>query len=196
MRVPESSTAYFGLYLKSNVTVMAKILIIFSTTDGHTRKICNRLQQVIDKQNNQVTVISVDDAATIDLDSFDTIVIGASIRYGKHSPKIYEFIRENIRILDSKSNAFFSVNVVARKPDKNRPETNPYLKKFLKQITWQPKLVAVFAGKIDYQIYGSLDRFMIRLIMWITKGPTDPKTNIEFTNWNQVEEFGRLISEM
>lgn len=196
MRVPESSTAYFGLYLKSNVTVMAKILIIFSTTDGHTRKICNRLQQVIDKQNNQVTVISVDDAATIDLDSFDTIVIGASIRYGKHSPKIFEFIRENIRILDSKSNAFFSVNVVARKPDKNRPETNPYLKKFLKQITWQPKLVAVFAGKIDYQIYGSLDRFMIRLIMWITKGPTDPKTNIEFTNWNQVEEFGRLISEM
>lgn len=175
---------------------MAKILIIFSTTDGHTRKICNRLQQVIDKQNNQVTVISVDDAATIDLDSFDTIVIGASIRYGKHSPKIYEFIRENIRILDSKSNAFFSVNVVARKPDKNRPETNPYLKKFLKQITWQPNLVAVFAGKIDYQIYGSLDRFMIRLIMWITKGPTDPKTNIEFTNWNQVEEFGRLISEM
>jgi len=175
---------------------MAKILIIFSTTDGHTRKICNRLQQVIDNQNNQVTVISVDDASTIDLDSFDTIVIGASIRYGKHSPKIYAFIKEYSQILDSKSNAFFSVNVVARKPEKNRPETNPYLKKFLTQITWQPKLVAVFAGKIDYQIYGSLDRFMIRLIMWITKGPTDPKTNIEFTNWNQVEEFGRLISEM
>jgi len=176
--------------------MMAKILIIFSTTDGHTRKICNRLQQVIDNQNNQVTVISVDDASTIDLDSFDTIVIGASIRYGKHSPKIYAFIKEYSQILDSKSNAFFSVNVVARKPEKNRPETNPYLKKFLTQITWQPKLVAVFAGKIDYQIYGSLDRFMIRLIMWITKGPTDPKTNIEFTNWNQVEEFGRLISEM
>lgn len=196
MWVPESLTAYFGEYLKSNVTVMAKILIIFSTTDGHTRKICNRLQQVIDNRNNQVAVISVDDAGTIDLDSFDTIVIGASIRYGKHSPKVYEFIREYSQILDSKSNAFFSVNVVARKPEKNRPETNPYLKKFLKQISWQPKILAVFAGKIDYQKYGFLDRIMIRLIMWITKGPTDPKTNIEFTNWSQVEEFGRLISEM
>jgi menaquinone-dependent protoporphyrinogen oxidase len=194
--VPESLTAYFGEYLKSNVTVMAKILIIFSTTDGHTRKICNRLQQVIDNRNNQVAVISVDDAGTIDLDSFDTIVIGASIRYGKHSPKVYEFIREYSQILDSKSNAFFSVNVVARKPEKNRPETNPYLKKFLKQIPWQPKLVAVFAGKIDYQKYRFRDRFMIRLIMWMTKGPTDPETNIEFTNWNQVEEFGRVISEM
>jgi menaquinone-dependent protoporphyrinogen oxidase len=88
------------------------------------------------------------------------------------------------------------VNVVARKPEKNTPETNPYLKKFLKQIAWKPKTLAVFAGKIDYQKYKFRDRFMIRLIMWMTKGPTDPETNIEFTNWNQVEEFGRVISEM
>jgi len=34
------------------------------------------------------------------------------------------------------------------------------------------------------------------MIMWITKGPTDPKTNIEFTNWDQVNNFGQLISKM
>jgi menaquinone-dependent protoporphyrinogen oxidase len=175
---------------------MAKILIIFSTTDGHTRKICLRLQEVIENQGNQVTVISVDDVSGIDLNSYDKIVVGASIRYGKHSPKIYEFIKENMQILDAKSNAFFTVNVVARKAEKNTPETNPYLIKFLRQISWKPKKLAVFAGKIDYQKYSSLDRFMIRLIMWMTKGPTDPKANIEFTNWKQVEEFGQLVSEM
>ena len=175
---------------------MAKILIVYSTTDGHTRKISRRLQDMIENQGNQVTVISVDDASAVDLKPFDKIVIGASIRYGKHSPKIYEFIKENTQTLDSKSNAFFSVNVVARKPEKNTPETNPYLIKFLKQIAWKPKTLAVFAGKIDYQKYRLLDRFMIRLIMWMTKGPTDPKANIEFTNWNDVEEFGRLINEM
>ena len=186
----------FWIKFKTKVTNMAKILIIYSTTDGHTRKICAHLQQVIENQSNQVTVISVDEANAIELDSFDKIVIGASIRYGKHSPKIYEFIKENSRILESKSNAFFSVNVVARKPEKNTPETNPYLKKFLKQIPWKPKMLAVFAGKIDYQKYRFLDRFMIRLIMWMTKGPTDPKTNIEFTHWKQVEDFGRVIGEM
>jgi menaquinone-dependent protoporphyrinogen oxidase len=175
---------------------MAKILIIYSTTDGHTRKICIHLQQVIENQDNQVTVISVDDASSIDLASFDKIVIGASIRYGKHSPKIYEFIKDNSQVLDSKPNAFFSVNVVARKPEKNTPETNPYLIKFLKQISWRPKILGVFAGKIDYQKYRFVDRFMIRLIMWMTKGPTDPNTNIEFTDWKQVDEFGTVISEM
>ena len=175
---------------------MAKILVIYSSTDGHTKKICLRLQQIVEDQNHQVTLVSVKDVNSIDLNSFDKIVIGASIRYGKHSRKIYEFIKQNQQVLDSKSNAFFSVNVVARKPEKNRPETNPYLQKFLKQISWKPKELAVFAGKIEYQKYKFWDRFMIRLIMWMTQGPTDPKTNIEFTNWSHVESFGKTICDM
>jgi menaquinone-dependent protoporphyrinogen oxidase len=175
---------------------MAKILITYSTTDGHTRKICQRLQGIVEALNNRVTVISVHEASTIDLDSFDKLVIGASIRYGKHSPEVYEFIKIHTRILDTKPNAFFTVNVVARKPEKNTPGTNPYLKKFLKQIPWKPKVLGVFAGRINYQLYGPLDRFMIRLIMWITKGPTDPGTDIEFTDWDKVDAFGRVIDEM
>ena len=175
---------------------MSNIIIIYSTTDGHTREICSRLQKITKENNNEVTLIPIEQTSEVDLNKFSKIVIGASIRYGKHSKKVYEFINKNQQILDKKPNAFFSVNVVARKPDKNQPETNPYLKKFLSQISWKPKELAVFAGKIDYQKYKSLDRFMIRMIMWITKGPTDPKTSIEFTDWNQVNNFGQLISKM
>ena len=175
---------------------MANILIIYSTTDGHTVVISNRIKQVLEPYGHQVAIVSVNDSAEVNLLSFDKIVIGASIRYGKHSPKIVQFISNNEQILDSKPNAFFSVNVVARKPEKSQPATNPYLQKFLRRISWKPKELAVFAGKIDYPRYNPFDRFMIRLIMWITKGPTDPATVIEFTNWQQVEDFGRLIAEM
>lgn len=175
---------------------MKKILIIFSTTDGHTQKICSRLQSLLENQHDQVTVLSIDLAYTVDLHIFDKIVIGASIRYGKHSPKVYEFIKNNALMLDTKPNAFFSVNVVARKPEKSSPSSNPYVRKFLKQITWQPKKVAVFAGKLDYQRYTFWDRQIIRFIMCITKGPTDPMTNVEFTDWRQVENFALIINEM
>ena len=175
---------------------MSSILIIYSTTDGHTRKISQRLQQVIEQQNHQVKIVSINDEADVDLTLFDKIVVGASIRYGKHSPHVYQFIKRNQLILEGKPNAFFSVNVVARKPEKRQPDTNPYLKKFLKQIAWKPKQLAVFAGKIDYPKYSFWDRSIIRLIMWITKGPTDPKTVKEFTDWKQVEAFGRVISQM
>ena len=175
---------------------MASILIIYSTTDGHTRRICERLKEVAEIAGNRIVIVFVDEEPNVDLQPYDKVVIGASIRYGKHSPQIREFIRRNEKILESKPNAFFSVNVVARKPEKNTPETNPYLQKFLKQISWQPQNLAVFAGKIDYPKYSFLDRQAIRFIMWMTKGPTDPTAVVEFTDWNTVDEFGHLICKM
>lgn len=177
---------------------MAKILIIYSTTDGHTLKICQRLQRVIEQEIETigVTLVSINEAQGVDLSSFDTIVIGASIRYGKHRPQVYAFIKNNREILESKSNAFFSVNIVARKPGKNRPETNPYVIKFLKKTAWSPGELAVFAGRLDYPKYYFWDKQIIRLIMWMTKGPTDSATVAEFTNWAEVDEFARRIRMM
>lgn len=88
----------------------------------------------------------------------------------------------------------FSVNLVARKPEKRQPDSNPYLRKFLRRIAWRPKSLAVFAGKLDYPSYGALDRTVIRLIMWITGGPTDPATVVDYTDWQQVEDFGRALA--
>ena len=175
---------------------MARILLVYSTTDGHTLEICQRLQQVIEQHGHQVTLVSAGDALDLDVHPFDKVVIGASIRYGKHGKQVCEFIEKNEKTLDDKPNAFFSVNVVARKPEKNQPDTNPYLKKFLRQISWQPRELAVFAGKIDYQRYRYRDRQIIRMIMWMTKGPTDPETVIDYTNWEQVDAFGQHVSTM
>lgn len=175
---------------------MTSILIVYASHDGQTKKIGHTLQELIQTTGQQVTLISIDQAAQVNVGQFDKVVIGASIRYGKHSPAIVAFIQKNQAALDGKPNAFFSVNVVARKLEKSSPETNPYLQKFLKRITWQPKQLAVFAGKIDYPSYTFFDRFMIRLIMWMTHGPTDPKAVIEFTDWQQVKAFAHRIAEM
>lgn len=175
---------------------MANILIVYSTTDGHTRKICQRLQQVVEQRSHRVEMVSLSDEPHVDPTHFDKVVIGASVRYGKHRPQVYQFIQRNQLVLARKPSAFFSVNLVARKAEKCQPDTNPYVKVFLKQSAWKPRAIAVFAGKIDYQKYSFRDRMIIRLIMWITKGPTDLKIVKEFTDWEQVEAFGRVISEM
>lgn len=175
---------------------MANILIIYSTTDGQTRRICERVRQVVEERGNEVALASISDAADIDPEPFDKIVIGASIRYGKHRPQVFEFIGRHQSLLDSRPSAFFSVSVVARKPEKNQPDTNPYMRKFLAQIRWRPRELAVFAGKIDYPIYTFWDRQVIRFIMWMTKGPTDPRAVVEFTDWDKVEEFGRAVAQM
>jgi len=169
------------------------ILLTYATTDGHTRRICERLKQVMEEVGQRVTVAELAETDVLDLPSFDRVVIGASIRYGHHQPIVAEFIARHQALLESRPSAFFSVNIVARKPNKNTPATNPYCRKFLKSIAWQPHLAAVFAGKLDYPCYGFVDRQMIRLIMLMTKGPTDPKAVVEFTDWAKVEAFGREV---
>jgi len=86
------------------------------------------------------------------------------------------------------------VNAVARKPEKKEPHTNPYVRKFLKTIRWQPAAIGIFGGKIHYAKYRFWDRTMIRFIMWMTKGPTAIDSNVDFTNWDEVDAFGKLIS--
>ena len=175
---------------------MSKILILYSTVDGHTRKICERLREVLEAARQQVVLAPLDDRTDIALEPFDKVVIGASIRYGKHRPSVAAFLRTHQAALQSKPNAFFSVNIVARKPNKNTPETNPYVRKLLRQIAWRPRQLAVFAGKLDYPRYGFWDRQIIRFIMLLTRGPTDPRSVIEFTDWEQVDQFGRVVGEM
>jgi menaquinone-dependent protoporphyrinogen oxidase len=138
-------------------------------------------------------IVSISEAKKIDISQFQRIIIGASIRYGKHKPDLYEFIESNLDEISKKENAFFSVNVVARKPEKNMPETNPYMKKFLLKTRWKPKLLNVFAGKIDYPKYNFIDKHMIRFIMWMTKGPTNIKNTYEFTDWDKVDNFAKKV---
>ena len=169
---------------------MSKLLIIYSTTDGHTKKICQRIKNFL-TDGNLVELLSLEDSKKIDLSNFEKIIIGASIRYGKYSKELYKFVNLNKNILDKKKNAFFSVNVVARKPEKNRAETNPYINKFLKISKWQPNKISVFAGKVDYPNYNFFDKYIIKFIMFITKGPTDTSRSYEFTDWSKVDDFSK-----
>ena len=172
-----------------------KTALIYATVDGHTLKICKKLEEVLKENKQPVELFNIEDFDG-DLSRFDRIVLGASIRYGVHDKKIIELINTRQQELEAKKTAFFSVNLVARKPEKSSPETNPYVVKFFKKISWRPDLAECFAGMLDYPHYSFFDRTMIRLIMWMTKGPTDPKTVKEYTDWNKVEAFGHKLAGM
>ncbi len=172
---------------------MSSSLIIYSSTDGHTKIICKRIIDFL-KDGNIAKLISLDEAKNLDLYEFNKIIIGASIRYGKHSKELYKFIEINKDVLNQKQSVFFSVNVVARKPEKNTANTNPYIKKFLKISKWKPKKIGVFAGKVDYPNYNFFDKYIIKFIMFITAGPIDTSQSYEFTDWSKVEDFAKELN--
>ncbi len=174
---------------------MAKTLLLYSTNYGLSKKICETIQASLAKRGEGAEVVPLV-GHTVDPKVYDAIVIGASIRHGKHSPAVLEFIRANQPLLESKPGALFSVNLVARKPLKNTPQTNPYLKRLVAQSPWKPQLLGVFAGELDYSRYGPVDKHMMRFVMWINKGPTDFATKVQFTNWEEVERFAGQVAQL
>ena len=80
---------------------MDKILILFSTTDGHTVSICNRIAEVL-SINGSVTIISLEDCSELEIKSADKVLVGASIRYGKHNKNLFSFSKKYKSILDSR----------------------------------------------------------------------------------------------
>ena len=174
---------------------MASTLLLYSSVYGLSRQICERIQASLVKRGQCAEVAPLVNHG-VDPAAYDAIVIGASIKHGKHHPSVLDFIRTNRGLLESKPSALFSVNLVARKPAKNTPQTNPYLKRLVAQSPWKPELQGVFAGELDYSRYGPVDKHMMRLVMWINSGPTDLRTKVQFTDWDAVDRFADQVAQL
>lgn len=170
-----------------------KTAILYLTRDGQTKKIAERVAEHL----SGCTLIDLRDQAVVsgtNFANFDQIVVGASIRYGHFDPLLEQFIAQHVELLNKKKSAFFSVNLTARKANRNTPQTNTYTRKLLARIAWQPTRVEVFAGALRYPRYRWFDRVMIRFIMKITKGETDTSREYEYTDWQQVQAFAQWLA--
>lgn len=173
-----------------------KTLILYLTRDGQTQKIAEKIAETLPQKAELISLRAQPNLSAEQLQAFDTIVIGASIRYGHFDPLLTQFIDRHANLLNQKKSAFFSVNLTARKANRNTPESNTYTKKLLARIQWQPNLVEVIAGALFYPRYRWFDRVMIRFIMKITGGETDTTREYEYTDWEKVRQFAEKIQQI
>ena len=146
-------------------------------------------------KDKEITISSLEESDKFNLSDFSEIVLGASVRYGYHRKNVYEFINTNKETLEKKKTAFFSLNLTARKPEKNTPETNPYIIKFLKKVQWEPTIKGVFAGRLDYPSLDCANKLAILFIMVITNGPKDISQVYELTDFKKVDELIESVSK-
>lgn len=170
-----------------------RTLILFSTRDGQTREIASYIASELKELGVESDVVNLHRTKDIAWDNYERVVIGASIRYGHYHSSVAAFVKKHQQALNSIPSAFFSVNLVARKPEKRSPQTNSYTRKFLLTSPWQPNHCAVFAGALRYPRYRWYDRMMIRLIMKMTGGETDISKEVVYTDWAQVARFAHEI---
>lgn len=177
---------------------MKNVLLAYYTNSGHTSRVARCIQHEIFRAGAFCDVVPLIEILRdgIDWDPYDVICVGAPIKYGTYRRELWEFASRFKDRLDSKPNSFFNLTVVARNPEKATLQGNRYMQRFLKRSPWKPRDVKCFAGKVDYPNWNWMDTKAIQLIMLITHGPTDPKSVIDYTDYNDVKAYARHLLEL
>ncbi len=170
--------------------------LLYATRDGQSRRIAERLALRLNALGVAATPRALALAHPVPGDPADPIIVVAAVRYGKHLPEAEQFLAHYKRLVSPPPLVLFSVNLTARKPGKDTADGNVYLRKTIKRHGLKPVLAQAIAGRLDYARYTWLDRQLIRFIMVLTGGPTDPRTAIEYTQWDKVDALAARIAAL
>jgi menaquinone-dependent protoporphyrinogen oxidase len=172
--------------------------LYYATRDGQSRRIAEHISRHLTECEIHAPPhdLAVTWPAPADLFSASVIVLVAAVRYGRHLPEADRFLAAYRSLNSPPPLALASVNLTARKIAKTTATGNPYLRKVIARHRIAPALAVAFAGRLDYQRYGWLDRQLIRFIMLLTRGPTNPDACVEYTSWRAVDEFAAQIVDL
>lgn len=166
-----------------------KILIIYATTEGQTRKIARFMRQELKNVGHQVEITDATDDPP-DPSNYDAILIGASIHIGKYQRSIKHYIISHLGELNDMPSAFFSVCMaVASGLEEKIQEAEDILSKFLRDTGWNPSETTHIAGALKYTQYNYFIKLVMRMIAKKRGESTDISKDHEYTDWDAVKDF-------
>ncbi|MDR1368385.1 MAG: menaquinone-dependent protoporphyrinogen IX dehydrogenase [Candidatus Accumulibacter sp.] len=171
------------------------VLLLYSSRFGHSKKIADAVANEIGNAGLGVDVEELRPGAAIDIHRYAGAGFVVSVRYGFFATALYKLLETHKDWLDSTPTLLMTVSLTARKPGKRDPAKHSYTRLLLKKTQWTPTRVSVVAGALQYPRYNVFDRVCIRLIMLVTGGEADGKSEIDYTDWDSVRESARAYAK-
>jgi len=166
-----------------------KILIVYGTTEGQTRKISHFMEAILKDRGHEVTVSDASETPPSPA-SYDAVIIGASIHIHKYQSAVMHYINHHIEVLNKMPGAFFSVCLaVASDMDEEHREAEKITNDFLEHAGWKPSMTTQIAGALKYTQYDFFKRLVMKMIAKREGRTTDTSKDYEYTDWNAVREF-------
>jgi menaquinone-dependent protoporphyrinogen oxidase len=177
---------------------MCDVPVFYTTTDGQTHRIAERIAGILRAQGFDSLAIDVAgrNVPNIDWRYVRGAFLGASIHLGKHQEAAGRFASAYARELNSIPSAFFSVSLSAASTNPQETAAARHLAQtFTTDARWQPLWTACFAGRLAYTRYGLFKRFVMRSIAKRESGPTDTTRDHELTDWSAVAQLANQMAE-
>ncbi len=163
-------------------------MIIYGTIEGQTRKISRFMENVLQEENHQVAIANVVEDPPSPK-NFDSVFIGSSIHISKYNSLVKKYVQDNVKILNEKPTAFFSVSMaIASDIKEEHEEVAQIANSFLKETKWNANVTWQIAGALKYTKYDYFKKLIMRSIAKKEGGSVDTSQDYEYTDWPKVKE--------
>ena len=172
---------------------MPRLLVLFSTTDGHTRKVAWALADAIESAGCTVDVLDARlSGRTIGAEPYTGVIVAASLHSRGYQREVYKWVRRNAIALSRRPTAFVSVCLgILEKDPATRHDLDTIVKLFQWKSGWCPDAVKIVAGALPYTRYGWFKKRMMKRIAAKAGGDTDTSRDFDYTDWHALRVFGQ-----
>ena len=161
-----------------------KILILYGTTEGQTRKICTFLAERLRAKGAEVMLADATAGEGADPNAFDAAILAASLHVGQYQRAVVDFARAHHARLNAMPAAFVSVSLATVDADAEERESLASCTENFKAYTgWTGAEVHHVAGAIRLAAYDFFRRWVMRLVAWEKKLKLQPGQDLELTDW-------------
>jgi menaquinone-dependent protoporphyrinogen oxidase len=168
---------------------MARILILYGTTEGQTKKIADVIGARVTSQGMAADVI---EAGTGDPqpEHYDGIIVAASLHGGQYQKPVRQWLARHAGRFGNKATAFVSVSLGCLQNDpKVAADIAATIERLTTAVGWRPGMVKRVAGALLYTQYNFFIRWFMKRIAAKAGGDTDTSRDYEYTDWNDVRDF-------
>ena len=175
---------------------MARVLVIYGTTEGHTAKICRMIGDELRAKGLDVDIVEAGSANVRPGDYCGTLV-AASVHGGRYQRAVGRWVRTHVQDLAHTPSAFVSVCLgVLQKEPKVQAAVTANEQRFLAATGWNPSMKASVAGALLYTRYNWLKRWIMKQIVRQAGGDTDTTRDYEYTDWTDMKRFADTFARL
>ena len=170
-----------------------RVLVAYGTTEGQTRKIAETIASQIRGLGHEVESFDTSGLqGDLHPDSFDRIIVAASVHEQRHQESAAVFVEANRTTLEAKQTMFVSVSLAAAF-EGGMADAQGYADAFFDDLTWRPSKCLPVAGAVRHGAYGYYKEHVLEHVVLQNRELDDPESDHEFTDWvslaKAVEEF-------
>lgn len=168
---------------------MIPVLIAYSTTEGHTRKVAEFIAEALSQEGYRADVVDVgSERAALVQPVYAAAIVGGSVHMGRHAADLSRFLKANAAWLATVPLAIFSVSLTAAREDAgSRAAAAQMIDEVLAGTGLAPVQSCRVGGALRFEEYGPVKRVLVRGAARAMGAARD--ADVEFTDWEEVRRF-------